>query len=758
MQYEMYPHNKRAYEKAVRMLEENGKAAIVHPTGTGKSFIGFCLAWEHEKEKICWLSPSEYIYETQLENLKKATGGEAPANIAFFTYAKLMQLSEEELTEIKADYIVLDEFHRSGAAAWGKGVARLLAHLPKAKLLGLSATSVRYLDNRRDMSDELFEGNVASEMTLGEAIVKGILPSPVYVTALYSCKRDLSRWERRVNNAKSAAVRSAAEGYLEALRRALEKAEGLKEIFAKHIEDRTGKYIVFCSDERHLAEMSRRAKEMFADVDSAPHVYRVYSKDPEAGKEFGKFKKDDSEHLKLLYCIDMLNEGVHVENVSGVILFRPTVSPIVYKQQIGRALSVTEGKSPVIFDIVNNFENLYSIGTVQREMETIVNYYRLTGEGKEIVNERFKIYDEVRECRKLFEALKNTLAASWRLMYEEAKKYYDKNKNLNVAKRYKTETGLSLGSWIQTQRNVRAGRASGILTEEKIKLLDEIGMVWENRFELAFERGFAEAEKYYREHNDLDVKVEYVTETGYALGAWIVNLRQKRAGESGVGKLTEEQILRLDGIGMIWNKHGYLFEKNMSYLNEYHAKHGDIKVPVRYKTEDGVLLGEWLRTVRGKKDKLPKEIADRLDDLGMEWDSRYELLWEKTYAEAKKYYEKNGHLNVTTAYKTENGVSLGKWLDRQREEKRAGKLSAERERKLEELKMVWEKRDAWEEKFALLKKYYEKNGNINIPQSYVVNGVWLGKWLYEQRRAYRSGKKFSAKQISKLHRLDPQWN
>ena len=51
----MYPHNKRAYEKAVRMLEESGKAAIVHPTGTGKSFIGFCLAWEHEKEKICWL-------------------------------------------------------------------------------------------------------------------------------------------------------------------------------------------------------------------------------------------------------------------------------------------------------------------------------------------------------------------------------------------------------------------------------------------------------------------------------------------------------------------------------------------------------------------------------------------------------------------------------------------------------------------------------------------------------------------------------
>lgn len=75
---------------------------------------------------------------------------------------------------------------------------------------------------------------------------------------------------------------------------------------------------------------------------------------PQAG-EFTAFKKDDSKHMKLLFCIDMLNEGIHVDDVDGVILLRPTVSPIIYLQQIGRALSAGSEKTPLIFDLVNQF-------------------------------------------------------------------------------------------------------------------------------------------------------------------------------------------------------------------------------------------------------------------------------------------------------------------------------------------------------------------------------------------------------------------
>ena len=69
--------------------------------------------------------------------------------------------------EIKPDYIILDEFHRCGAEMWGQGVKRLLNIYSDIPVLGLTATNIRYIDNRRDMADELFNGNIASEMTLG---------------------------------------------------------------------------------------------------------------------------------------------------------------------------------------------------------------------------------------------------------------------------------------------------------------------------------------------------------------------------------------------------------------------------------------------------------------------------------------------------------------------------------------------------------------------------------------------------------------
>ena len=178
---QLFEHNRIAYEAAVRMLSECGKAAVIHPTGTGKSFIGFKLCEDNPDKTICWLSPSRYIYQTQLENLAETSNGYQPENVKFYTYAKLMNVSEAEIAEIKPDYIILDEFHRCGAELWGAGVDAVWKAYPDVPVLGLSATAIRYLDNQRDMTDELFDGNVASEMTLGEAIVRGILAPPKYI-------------------------------------------------------------------------------------------------------------------------------------------------------------------------------------------------------------------------------------------------------------------------------------------------------------------------------------------------------------------------------------------------------------------------------------------------------------------------------------------------------------------------------------------------------------------------------------------------
>lgn len=173
MRINLYNHNQIAYENALVLLQTEKKAAVIHPTGTGKSFIAFKLSEDNSDKNICWISPSEYIFNTQIENLKRTTGGYVPQNIRFFTYAKLMNMTDGEISEIKPDYIILDEFHRCGAKMWGLGVELLISTYPDVPILGLSATAIRYLDNQRNMADELFDGNIASEMSLGEAIVRG---------------------------------------------------------------------------------------------------------------------------------------------------------------------------------------------------------------------------------------------------------------------------------------------------------------------------------------------------------------------------------------------------------------------------------------------------------------------------------------------------------------------------------------------------------------------------------------------------------
>lgn len=611
----LFEHNETAYISAIQMLTETGKAAVIHPTGTGKSFIAFKLCYDNADKKICWLSPGEYIFKTQCENLA-AAGSAVPRNIAFFTYAKLMLMTDAELEEIKPDYIILDEFHRCGAEMWGQGVKRLLNLYSDTPILGLTATNIRYLDNRRDMAD------------------------------------------------------------------------GLDKVFAKHMPKSGGKYIVFCASFDHMNEMADKAKEWFAKVDTEPHIYKAYSNDPAASKAFSAFKADVSKHLKLLYSIDMLNEGIHVDGIEGVILLRPTVSPIIYKQQIGRALSAGKKSNPVIFDIVLNIENLYSIGAVEEEMQIATAYYRSLGEESSIVNDSFSIYDEVKDCRELFSRLNDVLTVSWQTMFEQAKKYYSENGDLEVPARFITNDGYSLGHWIYNQRAVRKGQQTGNLSEEQIEKLNSIGMRWDLYTDYSWEKNFNAAKNYYEKNGHPDVPSRFVTRDGLPLGEWLSSLRTWESSGINPKYLSAERKKQLESIGMIWSKLDYY--------------------------------------------------------------------WEQNFSEALRYYRKNGDLIVPSNFVTDNGVRLGSWIFRQRKlhsgSCKGTPLTAEQTARLNSIGMVWEPEDPWLMSFNLVKGYYKEHGNINISQSTVVNGVWLGKWIAEQKKRLKSGK-HSDKQREYLNNL-----
>ena len=757
----LYEHNLKAYHAAVEMMNRYGKAAIVHPTGTGKSYIAFKLIEDNPEATVFWLSPSEYIFKTQMGSLKKNAPDFPLANVHFYTYAKLMCCTEDQLAEIaglQPSYIILDEFHRAGAVCWGESTMALLKLCPNSKLLGLTATNVRYLDNNRDMAAELFDNHVASEMTLGEAIVRGILPAPKYVTTVYQYQKDLARYRTRVDNLRSPGIQDVNQKVLDALRRALEQADGLDKVFAHHITNASGKYIVFCANKEHMDEMVSHVPEWFAGVNPDAVVYEAYSDDPGTDKAFADFKADKSDRLKLLFCIDMLNEGVHVEGISGVILFRPTISPIIYKQQIGRALTAGDNSAPLILDVVNNFEGLCSIAGLQGEMQEAVYRLNANGEGDRIITERFEVVEQVHDCRVLFERLQASLASSWDHYFSEASIYYAEHGNLNIPKRYITPAGLSLGEWLTTQRRVRAGQIPGNLTEQQIARLDSIGMKWGNRNDAAWERGLEEARKFRERFGNLQVPVKYKTKDGYLLGKWINNARKRR----NAGKLTEERIRQLDQLGMTWNVFDTRWEQGYALAMNYAAEHGDLNVPVNYTTEKGEKLGAWVLNQRTAytKEMLSQDQIGRLEKIGIYWGNRNDRQWNEVYGAAKRYFEANGNLDVPVAYVSPEGYALGKWVRRQQyayrnPEKSNAILSQERIELLDAIGMQWEKPDPWQHRCELAQEYKRCHGNLDIPAKYkTADGIWLSRWVYNQKRLLQSGsEKLSEEQKKKLKEL-----
>lgn len=754
MALRLYDHNQKAYDAAVTMLEKEGKAAIIHPTGSGKSFIAFKLAEEHPSARIFWLSPSRYIFRQQCENRRKAAPDSTINNIEFMTYARLM-VNQDRVSQIQADYIILDEFHRCGAVEWSKGVNALLASHGEAKVLGLSATKLRYLDEQRDMAEELFEGKIASEMTLGEAIARNILTAPRYVISIYRYEEEWRKYQARVLAMKRPRQREAAERQLAKLRRALEQAEGIERVFQKYLRPE-GKYIVFCSGVAHLEEMQSHAEEWFAPV-GAYRFYTVCSKKSESEEQFRAFKKDEEKGLKLLFCIDMLNEGIHLEDVDGVILMRPTVSPVVYKQQIGRALTAGRrnaktGEAPLILDIVNNFENLHSIHSLEAEFEEalrggagIEGLPEMAGEGKNC----FQIIDETHDAWKLFCELQEKLDVGWEDYYSEAEAYYREMGHLEIPVSFVSPSGLPVGSWLQTQRRIYMGKIPGSLDAERIERLNRLGIRWESYSDQQWERYYAQAARYYARTGNLDVKVSYVTEDGFRLGIWLNNVRQYRLNGSRI--LSGRRQEQLEQIGMIWDKFTYKWERGYEAAQKYFEQNGNLEVPTHFVTEDGLRLGNWIAAQRqnrrgGNRGALPlsREQIERLDRIGMNWGGPHAERWERSYEAAAAYFAREGNLDVPYDYVTDEGIGLGRWVYRQRillGRKKSGEPETgerqERYKRLSAIGMVWEN-DAWLEKWELARAYYEEHGNLDLPQSYVTKeGVWLGKWVYLQKERYR---------------------
>ena len=428
MKVDLFKHNQEAYEKITEAIADGKKkVAIAHATGTGKSYLITKLFEDYNNDKKLVLVPSTYISD-QIQALFEKYNIQ---NADVILYQKLIKMSDEDIAAMDYSVIALDEYHHDTSKVWGEKVRKLIDAHPESIIFGTSATPIR--SDGVNTIDELFEGNCASDLPLSESIAKKIVPLPKYVGALYTLDDELEKLRQKVENATNTSEEKQ-EFYkkINIMRSQIEKSYGMPIILNKHIKNREGKYIVFCKKKKHLREIKDTVIGWFETAGFKNiNAYEVYSDYENKDAEYKGFCDDTSHSLKLLFCVNMLNEGLHLENISGVLLLRPTRSMIVFLQQIGRAIEANNTNTPVIIDAVNNFsaigqgmELLREIkDAVAREKESDPNFD--DSEFKDI--DTFFVLEQVVEIQEMFREIEGRLQGSSRWTEEEIRimeKYY----------------------------------------------------------------------------------------------------------------------------------------------------------------------------------------------------------------------------------------------------------------------------------------------------------------------------------------------
>ena len=486
MSIRLKPHNVETYHKVTDKLKESNKVAVIHPTGTGKMYIALKLLEENKGKKAIYVAPSNPILHDVKKNIfaEGMTMSDFP-NLKRITYQKLARLTDEEIQELDADIIILDEFHHCGAPEWGKGVERLLQRNEGANVLGLSATPLRYTDGLRDMADELFENNIASEMTLEEAIESGILPEASYVSALYGYDKELEGMQTNIDKIKDENKRQEAQELLNSLRNKLdENTQNLPELFSEHMQNKSGKYIVFCRNIEDMNEKMEQAQKMFGGVNSNITIRGISSKIKESDKILTEFEKDNEEGtLKLLYAVDMLNEGYHIKDLDGVIMMRPTFSPTIYTQQLGRALTVGGDKIPVVLDLVNNFDSCKIIEDFAEKMREYKENEE-TERAKNHRKSRFSIFDTTKEFREIAEKITELSKRSKVKLEQKIEIFEEFMKTGEELVGNTTFEGYPIGQWaiqirssLNRMNNVKDDRGKINPTKEQLEQLESMGIL-----------------------------------------------------------------------------------------------------------------------------------------------------------------------------------------------------------------------------------------------------------------------------------------
>ena len=750
MSMTLNPVNEAAFQKAVQSLETLNRAAVFHPTGTGKSCIAWKVVEAHPQTTFFWLVAGAQRLALRQAELTRYNGGTLPGNVRFCDCEKLAAATPEQwvrLGEQKPGCMVLDCYHELSAVCWAQSVQKLLRMCPQAKVLGLGVPNGAPVCAA---AQELFADCIVSHMTVAEAMAAGTMPVPsAYAALLWPQEEELVTLRARIKNLCMPKGDTSLRVQYEELSWSLRQVENLTVLLPRLLSDTSGHYLVLFESAAYQEKLGAELEQLLRTVDPAVRFYAADHACFADSAAVETFLSDTAPGPKVLLCVNAPGVQQPLEGLAGVILVRQSSLMSTFKQMLCRALVAAGSRSVPVFDLVAQFEGLGNGRTLQRDCTEA-----MTRAGSKTPG--FRQERPMQQTYRLYGKLRREMEARWEVLCQAAADAAVKEGTLELPRSYTIHSGVPVGKWLELQRQVQAGQRPGRLTVEQAAKLEKLGIRWNHRLEAAWEKGFASAQKYRTEHGDLLVPVRYRDKNDFALGEWIVYNRQRYLG----GNLTQNRIERLEAIGMVWSTSNDLWEQNYAAATQYYLEHGDLEVPIKYETPSGFGLGVWLGAQRAahKAGELPQEQVERLDALGMDWTNRNDRKWMSLYDVAAAYYHEHGNLNVPSEYVTPDGVLLGKWVARQRyaylnPDRSSARVTPERKALLDKLGMVWEKYDPWQERYDLALAYKTEHGDLEIPSVYkTADGVWLGSWVNRQRQTLNSGSSALSSERRKLLR------
>ena len=332
-------HRLETKNEILKMINENDRVAVVRPTGYGKSHLIAELCNELPGKKLI-LEPGKEVI-----NYMEKFGIET-IDTDYDTYYSLLKPEMVELI-IKFeqyDYIFLDEMHRALAEKWGNKLFNIFKALNmlnnKIKILGFSATPIR--GDNKNVVEEVFHGIQIEPYYLADAILDNFLPMPNYHCGIYEI-------ENEDKNKMVLKDEQLAKQILE-----YDIDASLSKMFKENLDfNKEHKIICFVDRVNSIKSAYDNIIKWFGININVFEVNHKQSKNKTQSiiNEFISTKG-----INVLFCVNILNEGVHLPGVDCVIFLRKTKSNVIYNQQLGRVIN-TEIKEPIIFDLVNNADN-----------------------------------------------------------------------------------------------------------------------------------------------------------------------------------------------------------------------------------------------------------------------------------------------------------------------------------------------------------------------------------------------------------------